>query len=159
MNIYYTISCILAASVFGALALMSITPLPKKARIKNPSLWAAPKEELIPNSTKDAEIEPIPNAPESQHPVWKFTHKTSFVMPTKFFTAEDWENLTENDEVNRFVERVNAAAFAKDYWKDDFRRALYDAFHEEYGKLMVEKYNNGEGFCVKGGTDTPPPAK
>lgn len=71
--------------------------------------------------------------------------------PIKVFTASEWEELTRTDEVKRFVEKVNAAATSKAYWKEDFRRAFYDSFHEQYAKYSVEKYNNGEPFSIKVG--------
>lgn len=64
--------------------------------------------------------------------------------PTKTFTEAEWEELTKDDEVLKFVDRVNAAALAKDYWKTDFRRAQYDAFNEVCSKHVLDKYNQGQ---------------
>jgi hypothetical protein len=71
-------------------------------------------------------------------------------MPTKTFTRYEWDELTKDDPVLAFIARVNAAALAKPYWGEDFRRALYDSFCEEHGRYAVEKYNSGEPFCISG---------
>jgi len=84
-----------------------------------------------------------------QEPVkWQTLKTEQAKLPTKAFTAAEWEEMTKNDEVKKFVDRVNAAAVTKDYWKEDFRRAFYDAFNEQFGKYAVEKYNHGEPFII-----------
>lgn len=80
--------------------------------------------------------------------VWR--KSTQLEIPRHSFTADEWKEMTKDDEVKKFCDRVNAAAVIKDYWKDDFRRALYDAFNEEYGRYMMARYNNGNPFIVTG---------
>jgi len=70
-------------------------------------------------------------------------------MPDKTFTKAEWEELTKNDEVLAFVKRVGELAIAKDYWHEDFRRALYDTLYEEHSKHCMNKYNNGEEFVIR----------
>lgn len=72
-------------------------------------------------------------------------------FPTKVFTANEWEEMTRNDEVRKFVEQVNAAALSKDYWKDDFRRAFYDSFQEQYAEYLTKRFNQGKPFSVSTG--------
>jgi hypothetical protein len=68
----------------------------------------------------------------------------------KTFTSAEWREMTKDDEVCKLVDRVSAAALAKDYWKVDFRRAFYDSFHEQLAKYLMDKYNQGNAFGVKG---------
>lgn len=116
---------------------------------------------LIGNLDPEAERTELVTKPESEKPLPETEDHdvhggeilwAESTMPalTKNFTGEEWVEMTKDDEVKRFTERVNAAALAKDYWSKDFRCALYDAFVEEGGKRLCEKYNNGEGFSITG---------
>ena len=67
----------------------------------------------------------------------------------KTFTKEQWKVMVAADPVMSFVERVNKVAVAKDYWEVDYRRALFDAFHEEMGKHALKTFNDGEPFNIQ----------
>ena len=61
---------------------------------------------------------------------------------------KDWEELTKDDEVYNFTKRVNESALKKDYYSKDFRRAVYDSFHEETNKYLINKYNEGKPISI-----------
>lgn len=68
---------------------------------------------------------------------------------TNTFTQDEWEELTKDDQILIFFNRVNANALARSYWHEDFRRAFYDACHQEHARHCCMTYNNGYPFRIK----------